>query len=100
MNFYFKNDENEFVSCAIKYNLSLGKLTDIEKSQLWLQTDLITELEKLLNHGWKGCQSIEEILQRSPELSEVLLIQSDPLQFSNTYIESLGLICGEKINHD
>lgn len=100
LNFYFKNDENEFVSCAIKYNLSLGKLTDIEKSQLWLQTDLITELEKLLNHGWKGCQSIEEILQRSPELSEVLLIQSDPHQFSNTYIESLGLICGEKINHD
>lgn len=98
--FSFRDENGDFHRCETKYNVSSEKLTDFEKHHLWLEVDFLNELEKLLNNGWKNCESIEDILIRSPELGEILLLDSDSYKYRNIYIENLGLICGEKISHD
>lgn len=98
--FCFKDENNTFHKGEIKYNICSKKLTEREKSHLWLTLDFSTEVEKLLKTGWKDCETIEEIFSRSPELGEILLLESNPSQYRNIYIENLGLICGEKMNHD
>ena len=98
--FCFKDENNTFHKGEIKYNICSEKLTEREKSHLWLTLDFSTEVEKLLKTGWKDCETIEDIFSRSPELGEILLLESNPSQYRNIYIENLGLICGEKMNHD
>ncbi len=100
LQFHFKDDSNDFLPCERKYNIVLEELTPLEKSHLWFHSDLKTELKHLLQSGWKDCETIEDVLNRSPELGEVLLIPNEQTKFSNIYIESLGLMCGVKIDHD
>lgn len=100
LQFHFKDDSNDFLPCEKKYNIVLEELTPLEKSHLWFHSDLKTELKHLLHSGWKDCETIEDVLNRSPELGEVLLIANEQTQFSNIYIDSLGLMCGVKIDHD
>ena len=98
--FSFRDEKLEFHRCETKYNLCCENLTDFERLHLWLEVNFLNELEKLLNNGWKNCESIEEILIQSPELGEILLIDSDSYKYRNIYIENLGLLCGEMIQHD
>lgn len=100
LQFHFKDDSNDFLPCEKKYNIRFEELTPLEKSHLWFHSDFKTELKHLLKFGWKDCETIEDVLNRSPELGEVLLIPNEQTKFSNIYIESLGLMCGVKIDHD
>lgn len=98
--FSFRDENNEFHRAEKKFNLRTEKLSDFESSHLWLKINFQNELEKLLKRGWKDCENVDDILIRSPELGEILLIRSDNYKYCNVYIENLGLICGKRINYD
>ncbi|HIU73935.1 MAG TPA: type I-F CRISPR-associated helicase Cas3 [Candidatus Aphodousia faecipullorum] len=98
--FCLRDEKNDFLKCEDKFGIEIAQLSDFEKENLWLKINVMQELKNLYLDGWKGCESAEEVLRCSPELGEIRLLPTDPTRYRNVYIESLGLMCGVRKDHD
>ena len=88
--FFARDEQNRLIPYEKTLSISHALLNPGERKHLWLTSDLAHELNRLLQTHWKNCETIQEVLNKSPELGEVLF----PKTSNNShyeYIESLGL---------